>query len=131
MSITFDINKKALQSMGDKPMALNTIKAVFDGRTKSTVESCGANHTNVIGNFAEPSTEEYLKDSPPTGKPGRSFPGVTAFSHGFMEAVHLSFSKHYPLILTPDSVWLTIAQGFGTHINANAEALRKQFVKHE
>jgi hypothetical protein len=132
MSTTFDINSKALQSMGTKPMSVNTIKAVFDGRTKSSVEACGANHTNVIGSFPEPSAEALLKDMPPiSGRPGRTPPGVTAFSHGFMEAVHLSYAQHYPLILTPDSVWLTIAQGFGTHVNANAEALRKRFVQHE
>lgn len=32
-------------------------------------------------------------------------------ANSFMGAIHLAFSKHYPLVLSPDAVWLTIAQG--------------------
>jgi len=46
----------------------------------------------------------------------------------FAEAVHESFYKHYPLILSPDVIWLTIAQGFGNHVNQNAQELRSKFV---
>jgi hypothetical protein len=48
--------------------------------------------------------------------------------HPLVEAVHLAFSRHYPLILTPDIIWLTIAQGFAQHVNNNAEVLRDRFV---
>ncbi len=37
------------------------------------------------------------------------------------EAVHLSFFEHYPLILSPDAIWLTIAQGLANHVAQNAE----------
>ena len=135
MSISFDVNNKALSTMGTKPMAINTVKAVFNGRTKSLVEACGANHENVIGSFTEPSAEDMLngldENDRYVAKLASSMPRVSAFSHGFMEAVHLSYAQHYPLIISPDSVWLTIAQGFGKHVNLNAEKLRKQFVKHE
>ena len=47
-----------------------------------------------------------------------------------MQAVHLAFSQHRPLILSPDCIWLTIAQGFGHHVNENAEALRDRVVRH-
>jgi hypothetical protein len=50
--------------------------------------------------------------------------------HPLIEAVHLAFSRHYTLILTPDIIWLTIAQGFAQHVNNNAETLREQFVNH-
>jgi hypothetical protein len=51
--------------------------------------------------------------------------------HQFVGAVGAAFSVHYPLVLSPDSVWLTISQGLAHHINANAEAVRKKFVAHE
>jgi hypothetical protein len=51
--------------------------------------------------------------------------------HPVMESVHKSFAEHYPLTLSPDIVWLCIAQGFATHVNLNAEALRSRFVDHE
>jgi hypothetical protein len=51
--------------------------------------------------------------------------------HPFLGAVHYAFAEHYPLILSPDDVWLCIAQGFALHVDANAEALRGQFVRHE
>ncbi|KAM3132816.1 hypothetical protein pb186bvf_015121 [Paramecium bursaria] len=46
----------------------------------------------------------------------------------FAEAIRLSYQYHVPLILSPDDLWLVISQGFGIHVNMNAEQLRKQFV---
>lgn len=48
--------------------------------------------------------------------------------HPFAEAVDLAFGQHRPLIISPDVVWLTIAQGIATHVNLNAEVLRDQLV---
>ena len=33
-------------------------------------------------------------------------------------------------MITPDGLWMTIAQGFAQHINNNSERLRYQFVNH-
>lgn len=55
----------------------------------------------------------------------------TSTSHQFVEAVGMAFARHYPLILSPDSVWLTISQGLANHINKYAEEVRKKFVDHE
>src|SRR6201999_4005041 len=49
----------------------------------------------------------------------------------FVHAVHIAFDEHVPLILSPDDGWLCIAQAFAHHIDANAEALRHHFVRHE
>ena len=49
----------------------------------------------------------------------------------FISTCSASFEQHYPLVLSPDDVWLAIAQGFAQHVNNNAEALRSRFVKHE
>jgi len=43
----------------------------------------------------------------------------------------LAYSHHLPLTLSPDMIWLLIAQGFAQHIQANAEALRSRFVAHQ
>jgi hypothetical protein len=51
--------------------------------------------------------------------------------HGLVNAVHHAFSEHRPLVLTPDAIWLTLAQGFAQHINNHAEALRSRFVDHK
>ncbi|ABX06488.1 MAG TPA: DUF4419 domain-containing protein [Herpetosiphon sp.] len=48
-----------------------------------------------------------------------------------IQTIHLAFSQHYPLVLTPDCLWLTIAQGFANHVNRHAEHLRQRFVAHE
>src|SRR5215472_5878390 len=50
--------------------------------------------------------------------------------HPFIYAVQEAFSSHYPLTLSPDAIWLVIAQGFGHHIAENAEALRHRLVRH-
>ncbi len=51
--------------------------------------------------------------------------------HPLALAVHVAFSEHRPLLLTPDILWMTIAQGFAQHINHPAENLRSNFVNHQ
>jgi len=51
--------------------------------------------------------------------------------NGLVAAIHRSYTEHLPLALSPDDIWLAIAQGLSLHINANAETLRHQFVSHE
>lgn len=52
-------------------------------------------------------------------------------NHPLVSAVHLAFSQHRPLLLTPDDIWMVIAQGFAYHLNQHAEALRDRFVRHQ
>jgi len=54
-----------------------------------------------------------------------------SFVHPLIEAVHLAFSEHRPLILSPDCIWLTIVQGFAHHLHENAESLRGRVVAHD
>lgn len=51
--------------------------------------------------------------------------------NGFLNTIHTAFDQHLPLVLSPDDVWVAIAQGFANHVNANAEDLRYMFVQHE
>jgi hypothetical protein len=56
---------------------------------------------------------------------------VPTHANGLLEATYRAFSSHYPLVLTPDVIWLAICQGFAMHVDANAEALRYRVVAHE
>jgi len=46
----------------------------------------------------------------------------------FLMAVHFAFQSHYPLILTPDTIWVTIMQSISRYINLHAEKLKTKFV---
>lgn len=52
-------------------------------------------------------------------------------THQLISAIHTAFAAHRPLALTPDSIWLVLAQGFSHHIRANAETFRGRLVRHE
>ncbi|CAG8491950.1 25673_t:CDS:2 [Dentiscutata erythropus] len=52
-------------------------------------------------------------------------------ANGFVAAIFQAYNQHQHLRLSPDDVWLTIAQGVSRHINFNAEKFRSRFVKHE
>jgi hypothetical protein len=60
---------------------------------------------------------------------GRLVGGI-AF-HPFVAAVHRAFCDHRPLVLSPDMIWLLIAQGLANHVNAHAEELRPRLVCHQ
>jgi hypothetical protein len=50
--------------------------------------------------------------------------------HALIAAAHLAYQHHYPLTLTPDAIWLTLAQGLANHVNLHAERLRPLLVRH-
>lgn len=56
---------------------------------------------------------------------------VESSAHGFLSAVHTAFDEHRPLVLSPDDLWLCLAQGFAAHVNLHAKALRGRLVRHE
>jgi Domain of unknown function (DUF4419) len=51
--------------------------------------------------------------------------------HPLLAAVHVAFAEHRPLVLSPDAIWLTIAQGAALHVRLHAEALRGRLVRHQ
>ena len=51
--------------------------------------------------------------------------------HPVVAAATLAFNDHRTLTLSPDMIWLLIAQGFAHHVNANAETLRRRLVRHQ
>jgi hypothetical protein len=50
--------------------------------------------------------------------------------HPLLSAVARAFTDHRPLVLSPDAVWLTIAQGVAQHVRLHAEQLRPRLVGH-
>jgi hypothetical protein len=52
-------------------------------------------------------------------------------AHPFIESLHLAFTEHRPLCLSPDMIWLLICQGVAHHVNVQAESLRSRFVRHQ
>jgi hypothetical protein len=51
--------------------------------------------------------------------------------HSLIGAAHLAYQHHFPLVLSPDVLWLTLAQGLANHVNNNAEKMRPLLVPHE
>ena len=80
-----------------------------------------ADLTNLLGRVTP---ESYYQ---PKGVPVSSVRPL----HAFVSAVHMAFANHYPLTISPDHIWMCIAQGLSNHINENADNLRKFFVTHE
>ncbi|PKY38930.1 hypothetical protein RhiirA4_336869 [Rhizophagus irregularis] len=68
-------------------------------------------------------------DEPPSNN--QSVLKQTMTSHGLAAAILHAYNHHQHLRLTPDDIWLTIAQGVSHHINYNAERFRFRFVSHE
>ncbi len=102
--ITFNVNEKALKSLGKSRMIEGKVPEILTKKLGGAPESFGLTKPNLIGK---------------------------SICHSFLEALHLSYSDHYPLIISPDMIWLLIAQGVAEHINQNAEELRHNFVAHE
>jgi hypothetical protein len=51
--------------------------------------------------------------------------------HPLLAAAHFAFSGHRPLVLSPDTIWVAIVQGFAQHVKNHGERLRRLFVGHE
>jgi hypothetical protein len=51
--------------------------------------------------------------------------------HPLIAATHLAYSEHRPLVLSPDVIWVTIAQGLAQHIRLDAEKYRYLLVRHQ
>lgn len=45
--------------------------------------------------------------------------------------MNTAYDRHYPIVLSPDMIWLLILGGLANHANANPEQLRSKFVSHE
>lgn len=101
MSTTFDVclNKKSFQINTKKIENLSTTRNLINGYCNDFGIEQASNSIDIA--------------------PGNS---------GLIDLSKYSFNEHRHLILDPDTIWLTIANGLAIHIKENAEELRHQFV---
>src|SRR5262245_51494787 len=83
-----------------------SMEAALSRRIDGPIEAGKANADNLVD-------DEYWR--------GRGI-------HSLIATVHMAFDQHHPLVLSPDDIWLSIAQGFGIHVNQQAELLRSRIV---
>ncbi|WP_437325010.1 DUF4419 domain-containing protein [Sorangium sp. So ce381] len=50
--------------------------------------------------------------------------------HPLVQAAYMAFTQRYPLVLSPDVIWLCLARGLTLHIAAN-EAQRRKFIRED
>ena len=105
--ITFSVDKVERSAKG---LPLTTLRENFEIRAGASVLILPEQTSPAVapGGFL---TKQHMLDG-------------HRFLNPLIEAVHLAFSGHRPLILSPDCIWLTIVQGFGHHVNKYAEDLR-------
>jgi len=53
-----------------------------------------------------------------------------SFGHGLLGTIYQAYSKHIPLILRPDDIWISICVAFGNYVNKHAQEMRSCFVDH-
>jgi hypothetical protein len=90
--------------VGTKPLVKERLKASIEKLLGTPVESCDSYTAEVVAQ-----------------------PGY----HSLIAAADIAYQRHFPLVLTPDMIWLTIAQGFALHVANHAEELRTRIVPHQ
>jgi len=93
---------------GEGRLPATTLEESLRARSNRTFEAAACNLPDLCGS----STRRFV-------------------THAFVAAAHMAFDRHHPLVLSPDDVWLCLAQGFATHVNLHADALRGHFVHDE
>lgn len=135
MSITFNVNQKAREDLGKHLLKRSDVLPAVQLRFGEGIEASSAAYASVSYNAMDDSLDKMYEDIPEKlkSKIGLELAKLrgAGFSHPFVEAIHTAYDKHYPLMLSPDMVWLCIEQGLANHINENSETLRKKFVDFE
>jgi hypothetical protein len=111
-SITFEVHEV---SVGASPEEVCTMKEHIEKALASGFEQ--GNPTEMYSVEACSKPEQTVLSLP--------------FANALIGAVHVAFARHLPLTLSPDVIWLAIAQGFAEHVKNNPEALREAFVLHD
>ena len=114
---------QAAEQSGNAPLAFKVIPLHKDKKPTILLEDFVESRDLFSNEGFGPSFGCF---KPPTGVKLRY-----TLQHSFLETFMLSYIHHLPLCLSPDDVWTMILQGFGLHMEKNAEALRKKFVDFE
>ena len=113
-NVTFPVSPQVQRGNPGQFLRISATQSIQDS-SGVAVEACGV---SVDGDLVDD-----------RGPPSRYRPDKLA--NGLFRAVHAAYGEHFPLVLSPDDVWLAIVQGFANHVNAHVEQLRKRFVAHE
>lgn len=105
---TFNVDDVPNEAVLVQPIKQSFLKAVQSRLSRYTVEAAGTNDTKSEKNVISIQN-----------------------SNGLFDAIAHTYSKHFPLTLSPSIIHLALCQAIGIHINQNAERLRHQFVNHE
>jgi len=141
MASAHEDDAKPLQSFVMKRAATPEVAASGFTFTVEPDITPGGVYASRRDRYCEPGTPSTLTEAWTKTMPGCSIDAMSPAPPGtvevftkqnlFAKAVHAAFYDHHPLILSPDIIWLTIAQGLANHVDQNAEALRHKFVGHE
>lgn len=140
MTVVFNVNKKAQDSLGNKVLEKADVLSAIKNRFGENIEAADAVYPFIAYNeAADMNFYEMIqrKDEDWQSKYGDRLmkdlliKSLKGFSHPFVEAIHTAYDRHYPIVLSPDSVWMCIAQGFANHVNMNSNLLKEKFVNHE
>ena len=114
-AVTFSVNPAAKCCIEALPRG--TMKEHIESRLGYNVEACYNQSDPVVHSRTLP----------------KGFMLCASFGemNALIKAVHTAFDRHYPLVLSPDMIWLCIMQGLSIHVNENAEKLRSKFVSHQ
>jgi len=56
---------------------------------------------------------------------------IVSPQHNFIAMLNKAYDLHYPVVLSPDHIWLLISQSLAAHVNKNSSKLRSKFVAFE
>lgn len=97
-----------------------------------TVDKLGERLPSKGCSIVEAAKKFYDENTVPIQIETDGFSREETVHHGsLVNTALLAFAKHYPLVLSPDSVWALLSYAFAKHVDKNAEALRSKFVSHQ
>lgn len=126
--ITFAVDSVA---QADKPIWSETLADSLDRRFQRKILVLPGERDYVINNIVDSFDERKRPGAIEEQNRAMRIRRLCSRHHPFIDAVHIAFSEHRPLALSPDAIWLLIAQGFSHHVAENAESLRPRLVRHE
>lgn len=76
--------------------------------------------------FKEVFEDRISKEIYQVSEPDTTVDLIPARMNGFVQCVYDAYAQHRPLSISPDDVWLLIAQGFSIHANEHMEVLEEK-----
>ena len=115
----------------EEPVWTETLADSLSCRFQSNILVLPGKGVPVINADVDAFNKRLLKSPTEKNREPMKMRFLSSRCHPFIDAVHTAFSLHLPLTLSPDAIWLLLAQGFSHHISENAESLRPRLVRHE